>query len=109
MRPFTDVLGELAAGQTLDDLTDALSEIVTAVKATGKPGEVTLKLTVRPNGAHGVAIQDRIAARAPKEDRGETLFFTDADGGLHRRDPRQEELPLREIRAGHQPQTGEAS
>ena len=110
MRPFTDVLGELGAGQTLDTLTVDLTDVVNAVKATGKPGDVTLKLTVRPNGAYGVAILDKITTKVPKEDRGETLFFTDNDGGLHRRDPRQEELPLRQVRtADHQPETGEAS
>ena len=108
MRPFTDVLGELGAGQTLDTLTDDLAEVVGAVKATGKNGELTLKLTVKPNGAYGVSLADKITTKIPKEDRGETLFFTDDDGGLHRRDPRQEELPLRQVHgATHDPETGE--
>ena len=108
MRPFTDILRELGAGQTLDTLTEDLSDVVAAVRATGKQGEVTLKLTVKPNGAHGVAVADKITSKIPKEDRGETLFFTDDDGGLHRRDPRQDELPLRQVHgATHDPETGE--
>jgi len=108
MRPFTDVLGELGAGQTLEVLTKDLAEVVSAVKATGKQGEITLKLTVKPNGIHGAVLADKITSKVPKEDRGETLFFTDDDGGLHRRDPRQAELPLRQVRtADFDPETGE--
>ena len=111
-RPFSDILGELGAGETCDVLTDDLAEVVTAVKETGKVGKVTLELTVKPNGAHGVAINDKITTKKPREDRGETLFFTDTEGGLHRRDPRQQKLPLRRIDGGkadppHDPDTGE--
>lgn len=108
MRPFTDILGELAAGETLDTLTSDLAEIVTAVKATGKSGKLTLELTIKPNGAHGVEITDKISTKEPRDDRGSTLFFNDKDGGLHRRDPRQQDLPLRQVSGTEiDPETGE--
>ncbi len=107
-RPFSDILGELGAGQTVDILTTDLAEVVTAVKETGKKGTIRLDLEIVPNGAHGVRITDKITTKAPREDRGETLFFTDADGGLHRRDPRQQDLPLRQVGGtDHDPETGE--
>ena len=108
MRPFTDVLAELAAGETASTLSADLADVVAAVKATGNAGEVTLKLTVKPNGPHGVEIADKITTKVPKEDRGTTLFFTDDAGGVHRRDPRQQELPLRQVAStDHDPETGE--
>ena len=108
MRPFTDILGELAYGHTLDILTEDLAEVVNGVRETGKAGELTLKLTVKPNGAHGVAITERITSKVPRDDRGESLFFVDRDGGLHRNDPRQTELPLRQVHATDSDQLGEA-
>ena len=106
MRPFTDVLGELAGGTTLDKLTADMAEIVAAVRETGAEGKLTLALTVKPNGIHGVEVVDKITTKVPSEDRGTTLFFTDVDGGVHRRDPRQTKLPLHEV-ATHDPETGE--
>ena len=107
MRPFPDMLAELAYGQTLDVLTEEMAEVVNAVRTTGKAGRLTLELTVKPNGAHGVAITDKITAKRPRDDRGESLFFIDRDGGLHRNDPRQTELPLRQVHTTAE-QTGEA-
>lgn len=96
MRPITDVIGDLGAGQTQDTLTANLAEIVAAVQATGNAGKLTLELTVKPNGAQ-VVIADKITTKVPQENRGDTIFFADEDGGLHRRDPRQHEMPLRQV------------
>ena len=76
---------------------ELLAEVVTAVQEVGKPGEVTLQLKIKPNGHHGVAVEDTVKAEIPEAPRGQTLFFTDANGGLHRRDPRQQDLPLRQV------------
>ncbi len=108
MRPFTDVLGELSAGSTLAALTEDLAQVVSAVKETGNQGEVTLKLTVKPNGENRVVIADKITSKIPKPERGSSLFYADDDGGLHRNDPLQEELPLRVVPgAAYDPETGE--
>lgn len=96
-RPFGDVLGELAGGTTHERMTELLAEVVTAVQEIGKPGELSLSLKIKPNGTGGVAVEDVVKAKNPEAPRGQTLFFTDADGGLHRRDPRQQDLPLRQV------------
>ena len=46
-----------------------------------------------------VTILDEIKTKAPEPPRPTTLFFTTADGGLVRSDPRQRDLPLREVPA----------
>lgn len=96
-RPFGDVLGELAHGQTYHRLTDQLQEIVQAVQDTHKTGELQLTLKVKPNGAHGVIIAETIRSKIPEATRGETNFFVDGDGGLHRDNPNQQKLPLRKV------------
>lgn len=96
-RPFADVLRDLSGGQTYDDLTLQLGEIVTAVIDTRKAGEITLKLRIAPNGDGSVKISSKVTAKAPEANRGETLFFTTSSGSLLRNDPRQESLPLREV------------
>lgn len=107
-RQFGDVLRELAGGSTFEQLTTELTEVVVAVKETGSAGKLTLTLDIKPNGAHGVEVSDKITTKIPKEDRGSTLFFTDAEGSLHRRDPRQQKLPLRQVGVeDHDPETGE--
>ena len=96
-RPFGDVLGELAGGTTYDQLGEALTELVVAVRETGKQGKLTLTLTVKANGRSGISVADTINNKLPVSPRGDTLFFTDQDGGLHRNDPQQKDLPLRRV------------
>lgn len=96
-RPFGDVLGDLAGGNTYDALGEALTELVIAVRETGKQGKLTLTLTVKANGKSGISVTDTINNKLPASPRGDTLFFSDRDGGLHRNDPQQRELALRRV------------
>ena len=96
-RPFGDILGELAGGTTYATLTESLEEIVVKVRETGKSGTLTLTLTVKANGKSGITVTDKVTAKVPQDPRGDTLFFSDQDGGLHRQDPNQKDLPLRKI------------
>ena len=96
-RPFGDVLGDLAGGTTYDALGEALTELVLAVRETGKQGKLTFTLTVKANGKSGISLTDTISNKLPASPRGDTLFFTDQDGGLHRNDPQQRDLPLRRV------------
>lgn len=102
-RAFADVVRDLAAGKTYDELTAGLAEVVEAVLHTRKVGELSLKITVRPNGEGSVRITDEIKAKVPQPTRGETLFFALEGGGLVRNDPRQADLPLREVRSAPAP------
>jgi hypothetical protein len=97
-RPFLETLRELRAGRTLEDLGTELTKLIVAVKSTGKSGEITLKLKIKPpkNGAISyLTIEDQIITKEPKLDRGDTVFFPTADNGLSRQDPSQSELPFK--------------
>lgn len=96
MRPFTEVIGDLRSG-ALDQLNAKLDELVEAVIETRKPGELTFKIKIKPNGDGSVEIEDDIKAKVPELPRGKTIMFVDADNSLRRSDPRQPDLPLREV------------
>ena len=92
-------LCELRNGRTLDELSQQLGEVIEAVRKTGKAGALTLRLTVKPfskgktdEEVQPLAIEDAISTKLPQLERGVTLFFSDAGGGLERNDPRQMSL-----------------
>ena len=95
-RPFADVLRELN-GETYDELTLQLGELVTAVMQTGKSGSLTLALRVAANGVGSVTITDEVKVKVPEAARPKTMFFATESGSLMRNNPRQAELQLREV------------
>lgn len=96
-RQFADVVRDLDGGNTYDELTAALAEVVSGVMATRKAGELSLKLTIRPNGENSVSIVDDVKVKVPAPPRGQNIFFATEDGALVRNDPRQKTLPLRDV------------
>jgi hypothetical protein len=97
MRSITDVLGDLDRGRVFRALNSELAGLVAAVRATGKAGELTLKLKIKPNGDNQVEITDEIKAKVPEPARPKTLMFIAEDNSLIRSDPRQAALPLQEV------------
>lgn len=98
-RPFADVLRELGGGDTYDELTARLAEVVEAVTNTRKMGTLSITLKVKPNGDNGVMVADEIKSKVPEAARGDTVFFVTSGGALVRQDPRQPDLPLRRVDA----------
>lgn len=96
-RQFADVLRDLGGGNTYDELTARLAEVVEAVTETHKMGEISIKLKIKPNGDSGVIVTDEIKAKVPEATRGDTVFFVTSGGSLVRQDPRQQDLPLRQV------------
>lgn len=102
-RAFADVIRELAGGKVYEDLTTQLGEVVTAVLETGKVGDLSLKLSIKPNGEGSVRVLADVKHKVPTPAIGETLFFATTTGSLIRNDPRQSELPLRDVKAEQTP------
>lgn len=87
-------------GAAHDELTIALAELAQAVMDTDKSGSITLKITIKKAAKHGrqLVISDVVSMKKPEFDRDASIFFLDQEsGGLSRRDPLQQELPLREV------------
>jgi len=96
---FTNTVNQLRSGRTQEELSKKLNEIVNACRDTGKVGELTLKIKVRPDkGDTGqYFLEDNVVVKLPEFERGKTLMFGTPEGNLQRTDPNQGELPLRSI------------
>lgn len=108
-RPIFDVMSQIKGGAAIHDAAKDLNELVRAVKATGKAGSLTIKLTVEPDKADDTVctIQPDVTLKLPKKARAKGIFYIDDKGDLTREDPRQLEL-LKE-RAAERAEQGVAS
>ncbi len=88
IRPFGEVLLDLAGGDLEKKLTAELADVVRAVEATGKTGKLDIKLVIARD-AKVLRITCETKTTVPKESVEATAFFTDERGGLHRENPRQ--------------------
>ena len=68
MRPITDVLRDIRKGRVVDAASDELAEVVRAVLATDKAGELTLKLKIKPQGKgdNAVIVSAQVTSRRPQ-------------------------------------------
>ncbi len=91
---FGTVLLTHAKGRAHDEATRMLREAVEAVQRTGKPASVTVKLAIKPVDKipNAFRIQDAVTANIPEDPRT-SMWVGDENGGLHRNDPNQGELP----------------
>lgn len=96
-RPFIDTLRDLESGHLLDELTSMQHDLLDAIRLTNKQGELTIKLTYKPDGAGQMTVKADIKAKEPALARGTSLFFMTPEGNLTRKDPRQPDLPLRSV------------
>jgi len=98
-RAFGLFLQELRDGRTHTELTTQMAALLEKVKETGKGGEITLKLKVKPAGRGSdvdkIVIADSITVTLPKPERGEDFFWLTEENDLSRNHPRQQSLELR--------------
>ncbi|MCV7255273.1 hypothetical protein H7J86_24220 [Mycobacterium hackensackense] len=87
---FATVLLGHSKGRAHDAASKLLKEAVEAVKLTGRKASVTVKFEISPikNNNRVVQLGDKVTATIPEEKR-DSIWFTDDDGGLHRNDPDQ--------------------
>jgi hypothetical protein len=98
LRPFSSWLFEQRGGSLHGELTDRLAEVVAAVVEHEKQGTLTLKITVKPGeDADYILVFDDVVAKAPEPAKSAALFYADKQGNLTRNNPRQPQLPLREV------------
>lgn len=102
-RPFAAIIQDQRNGGLHGELSDEMARLVEAVIAHDKKGKLTITLSIESNGDGSVFVGDAYKVDVPQPDRPKSLFFTDARGNLSRRDPRQAELPLREVGQDKQP------
>jgi hypothetical protein len=95
IRPFDQVLREINAGRLVDELTDELTEVIAAVRETGKAGELVLSLKLKPRGECNTQLEvvPAVKGKRPERARRVSIFFVNEDNGLQRDDPYQHQFP----------------
>lgn len=89
-----EALAQIRKGKCLTEAQQKLQEVVKTCRATGKAGELTIKLKVKP-GAHGeMHVTGTSDGKVPKADVTASLFYDDENGALLRDDPKQIALEL---------------
>ena len=89
---------EHRGGATHEEISDAIREVTAAVTDEGKAGSVTITITIKPMGkGDGLEVAINTKAKPPEQRIGTSVFFADGQNNLHRQDPRQQAMELREI------------
>lgn len=96
---ITDTLRRLSGGQLVDEANEKLAALVQGVEATGKPGSITLKISLKKVGGGAMAANGKITASIPADVAPITLLFPTQEGALLTEDPKQKKLDLREVAA----------
>lgn len=99
---FLDTLRHYRRGVIVNDADAQLMEVVKAVRASGKVGEITLKLKVHPSktGDNEIKLTADCTSKVPKKPIPDAIFYGDANGELHRDDPAQVKMFEDEEQAG---------
>ncbi len=103
---FPETILQINNGAAVAELSDALSKVVAAVRATGKSGSITLTVKVAPaakNSTDVLMVESQVKARMPEPERGMTIFYATEDNRLVRNDPQQQRLDLRVVEMDNQP------
>lgn len=102
---FGVLLNELNEGAVIDELSQDLSDVLDqlrerAIQTSGKvKGKIVLKLDIQVTSAGLITIDPDVETKVPKPLRKQDSFHLTRGGGLSRKNERQQELPLREVRA----------
>lgn len=94
---FSQTLLNLRRGRVQRELTELLQEATLAVQDRGGKATIQLAITLKKNKGGVIEVTDDVKARLPQLDRGVSIFWPDEQGGLHRSDPNQDELPFRGV------------
>jgi hypothetical protein len=110
-RSIVQTLTEIRNGALIQDATSGLSEVVRAVNNTGKGGELTIKIRIKPVGPTSVTVMvdGEVVKKLPEPDREVSIFFPTADGSLTKTDPNQMPLGLRPVGSSSDSPPPEAS
>lgn len=98
-RPITDTLRYLQGGTFMDEASEQLAELVSAVNSTGKGGKITLEISVKKMSKGACGVIGKIKLSKPLEAPDATLMFPTPEGNLLTEDPRQSKLELKQVPA----------
>ncbi|MEC5321197.1 hypothetical protein VSX61_20030 [Brenneria populi subsp. brevivirga] len=100
--PFSQQIAYINKGTLDAELTEALADVIKAVRETRKKGSVTLTLNLAmldSRTENTLKITPDIKFSIPKLEMADTIMFSTADGDLLRDDPDQIQMDLKVINA----------
>ncbi len=109
---FILTLQNLGRGNSVDELSEQLQEVVESVRQTGKQGSITYKVIIKPagrNNSEQLIVRDEISSSTPKPDREESIFWATDQNHLVRENPRQQNLNLRSLESKDDSKAPESS
>lgn len=91
MAEFAETVSTMRGGAADRAASAALKKLVEAVRATGKGGSVSLKITIAPlkDGDGELEVKAKIGLTLPAEDIKSAIYYADDNNVLIRTDPRQ--------------------
>lgn len=89
------VIKQIRKGKLAFELDQEIERLVEAVKDTGKGGEITLKLTVKPlkAGSKTLDVGGAVKSKLPEKPHDASIFYATQDNRLVRNDPDQMQMP----------------
>lgn len=101
MRTATDTLRDIAGGELVEEMGDALRDLNNAITLVEekKGGSITLKISVKPagRGSGALEVSYDISVKKPNLPRRASIMFGTPEGDLLATDPRQKSLELRHV------------
>jgi hypothetical protein len=92
-RPFHEILPEMRGGRYAIALTEALEEVVMAVRDNGGKGAVSMVLTVEQKSDDGaLELSMKVVTKTPRPSLGAAVMFADDAGALSLFDSKQPDM-----------------
>jgi hypothetical protein len=97
-KPITDTLRLIASGQLVEEATEKMTELISAIDANGGSGKITLTITVKKaTRAGAMLVTGKCDVTKPKMDVLESMLWATPEGNLVTEDPHQAKLDLRTV------------
>jgi hypothetical protein len=94
---FSNLLNTHRRGIAGHECSTQLEAAIRAALDTGAKAEVNVKVTILPGMDDQVNITIQPTAKLPQQKLSGAIFWVDEDGKLVTSDPKQKELPIREV------------
>lgn len=104
---FLDALLPMDRGAFLEKLENEFHQLYRTCDGLQKPGTITLKVTVKPDGHGQISFVGDIATKLPKPNAMPATFFVTPEGGLTQDDPQVRHMS--EVASGFEPKRAPVS
>jgi hypothetical protein len=81
--------------QVSSQLHEELRAVVKAAKASGKAAKLVITITAQPKEDRRITLGASHKSTLPKPPSSGVTLYADEDGGIHKRDPLQVEIPFK--------------